>query len=429
MAQLYLARHPVDGRLVALKRILPHLARDRVFVDMFLNEARVAATLHHPHLVTVFDFGEEDGEYFLAMEYVHGADLGELLDAAADADDLPLAVALTIVRDACLGLHHLHDQTDASGHPLALVHRDVSPSNILVREDGAVKITDFGIATATAHTRTTRPGTVKGKASYMSPEQCTGAVIDRRADIFALGIILYETSLLTRLFVGDNEFALMRQVVDGDFDRPCDIDPQFPAALESIILRALSPRPEDRYPTAAQMAVAIEAFAASRGIVLSSDPVAAWFSRRLGARPWPTASSVSPPAVSSRGGVAPWAWLAAGALVVVAGGTAYARWSTFTDPPPGQPTAADGSRPTRDEAAVAPPPGPLAAPSAATPLVTPSAPPDPDLELDDDDDDELVIVEEHDDAPTPPLARRPVRRRAPPTPTPNYDLDQAAPPR
>jgi serine/threonine protein kinase len=301
MAELYLARsRRMAGfeKLVVLKRILPHFARDSEFVDMFLNEARLAATLDHPNVVGVMDFGDAAGDYFLTMEYVHGADLNQLLGLAEETRRMPLEVALSIVCGVCAGLHYAHEKAGSDGRPLRLVHRDVSPSNVLVSYDGAIKVTDFGIATATARTRATQAGTLKGKCGYMSPEQCKGAAVDRRSDVFALGIMLYETTLLHRAFTAEHEYAAMNKIITGDLEHPSMVRPGYPAELETIVLRALALEPSERFGTAQALQQALEAFALRYRLRLSPLVVAAWMKKVLGLRPYPTfaPSTDAPPA-------------------------------------------------------------------------------------------------------------------------------------
>ena len=225
MAELHLAcAMGVGGfqKVVVLKRVLPHLAADAGFVRMFLDEARLAAHLDHPNIVQVIDSGEAAGEYFYAMEYVHGRNVRELLGAASHAGGMPLAVALTIAVGIAAALEHAHGRVDLEGRPLDLVHRDVSPSNVLVSYDGAVKLTDFGIAKAATRTQETTAGTMKGKIGYMSPEQCRGEAVDRRSDIFSLGVVLFELTTCERLFFGDSDFAVLNKVVSSNSTTPSE---------------------------------------------------------------------------------------------------------------------------------------------------------------------------------------------------------------
>src|SRR6185369_8350961 len=208
------------------------------FIRMFLDEARVAATLHHQHIVQVHDIGEAAGEYFIAMEYVHGEDVRRILSRASKhRSHVPLGYAVAIVAAAAAGLHYAHERCDSNKQPLGIVHRDVSPSNILVGYDGSIKVVDFGIATASAQ-QETRTGSLKGKLSYMSPEQCKGEVLDRRSDVYALGVVLYELATTTRMIKGDNDYLVMEQIVAGRISPPRVRRPDLPPELSEIILRA-----------------------------------------------------------------------------------------------------------------------------------------------------------------------------------------------
>jgi serine/threonine protein kinase len=428
MAELYLARtRGNDGsvHLVVLKRILPHLARDTAFIEMFLNEARIAATLQHPNVVSVTDFGQRDGDYFIAMEYVHGADLGALLDVLGSTDGrLPLDVALTILQHACAGMHHAHEQRGPDGSLLEVVHRDVSPSNVMIGYDGAIKVTDFGIATAAALTRTTRAGTVKGKVSYMSPEQCKGGRIDRRADVFALGILLYETTLMSRLFVGDNDYALMTQVIEGRITAPRDVEPSYPPALEEIVMRALAVDPDDRFASAEELQHAIEDFAVTHGLSLSPLSVSGLITQLLGPRPHPAIElAAQSTADGTRVVAAPrpqrsrTAWMAAaGAVFVIAaalGGVSLAQ----PEPPPMQETAPAPA----PEFVLLPTPVPVPGESELVIEMADDEPIAPPME------EELIVIEDEGGATT--QGRSSKRRRANVKSSRTYSLDEAAPPR
>ncbi|HEU4728831.1 MAG TPA: serine/threonine-protein kinase, partial [Kofleriaceae bacterium] len=205
MADVVLGRSDgIEGfeRHVVLKRIRPEYAKDQRFIRMFLDEARVAATLHHQHIVQVYDMGEASGELFIAMEYIHGEDVRMILSTASKTRaHVPLSHTIAIISAVAAGLHYAHERLGSDKRPLGIVHRDVSPSNILVGYDGSVKIVDFGIAKASTG-QETRSGNLKGKLAYMSPEQCKGAEIDRRSDVYALGVVLYELATTSRMFRG-----------------------------------------------------------------------------------------------------------------------------------------------------------------------------------------------------------------------------------
>ena len=285
MAELYLARAiGIENfeRLVVIKRILPHWARDPHFVAMFLDEARLAAQLRHPNIAQVFDIGEEEGTYFFAMEFVHGEDLRTLLrQNQLDREKLPLDLAISIVIETASALHHAHEAKDAAGNSLEIVHRDISPSNVLLSYDGAVKVVDFGIAKAANRQQETRTGTLKGKISYMSPEQCRGDEVDRRTDIFALGILLYETTTGRRLFEGKSDFVILEQITQGNIRPPQTHIPGYPEELEAILRRALAVEPEFRYQTAESLAAHLEVFAAKHGLPLSRRNLSRYLRERF----------------------------------------------------------------------------------------------------------------------------------------------------
>ena len=266
MAELYLARTVgMEGfeKLVCVKRILPQYANNPSFVNMFLNEARLAATLHHPNIAQVYDIGQEQGEYFFAMEYVHGEDLGRLV-ATAQESGVPISLdcALTLVSGLCAGLHYAHEKASPEGKPLGVVHRDVSPTNVLVSYDGAVKLVDFGIARAGGEPVQSAVGGLKGKISYMSPEQCRGkTAVDRRSDVFSVGTILYELTTGRRPFVDETEYAVLQQIVNRDADPPSTVMPGYPPALEAIVMRALARDVNRRFSTALELQNQLEDYA------------------------------------------------------------------------------------------------------------------------------------------------------------------------
>jgi serine/threonine protein kinase len=265
MAELYLARTMgLEGfeKLVVLKRILPQYAGNSSFVTMFLNEARLAATFHHPNIAQVFDIDQDGTDYFFSMEYIHGQDLGHLV-ASANESGVPISLdaALTLVAGLCAGLHYAHEKVGPDGRPLNVVHRDVSPSNVLVSYEGAVKLVDFGIARAGSNPATTRGG-LKGKIAYMSPEQCRGKVaLDRRSDVFSIGTILYELTTGRLPFTDETEYGVLNQIVNRDAEPPSHIVAGFSPALDAIVMRALARDPDQRYATALEMQKAIEDFA------------------------------------------------------------------------------------------------------------------------------------------------------------------------
>ena len=241
-------------RLVVVKRILPHLAGRRAFVDMFLDEARVVAQIRHPNVVTVHELGNEDGELFLVMEYLDGESAGGLLRRlSVKRERLPFAVAAYVVAEACAGLHAAHELTSPTGESLHVVHRDVSPQNVFVTYSGAVKVLDFGIALAGDRQTRTEAGQIKGKFEYMSPEQWREEPLDRRADVFALGIVLYELSTGHRLFRRATHLETLEAICEAPIPKPSTLVPDYPPLLERVCMRALERNREDRYATAADM--------------------------------------------------------------------------------------------------------------------------------------------------------------------------------
>jgi hypothetical protein len=289
MAELYLARSRGIGgfdKLLALKLVLPHVADDPEFIEMFLDEARLAATLDHANIAQVVDIGRVGNDHFYAMEYVHGLDLREITRGVPGP--LPIEIALTIVLAVAAGLHHAHERCGHDGRPLGVVHRDVSPSNVLVTYDGVVKLVDFGIARAAARAQSTQAGVIKGKRGYMSPEQCRGDAVDRRSDVFGLGILLWELTVGQRLFGGDSDYAAMSKIVFGMVPDPRQIVPDYPPALAEIAMRALQRDAEHRPPTAQALALELEQFVQSSGLRTSNHMLAAFIAAKLGTVPQPT---------------------------------------------------------------------------------------------------------------------------------------------
>ncbi|NVJ07516.1 serine/threonine protein kinase [Myxococcus sp. AM001] len=264
MAEIFLAHQQEDdGREspVVIKRIRPHLSKHTAFVKMFLNEARLAAQLNHPNVVQIHDLGKIADSYFIAMEYVSGRDMRRVVPKAeALGIPFPLVYAVKIASCVCAGLHHAHTKVDLYGNPLNIVHRDVSPENVVVAFDGSVKILDFGIAKAANQMEQTRNGEIKGKLSYMSPEQCLGKPLDCRSDVFSLGVVLYEWLTGFKLFTGESEAAVMRSITDGKIYAPSYFREDLPERLETILMRALERDRDKRYQTAAQMQKDLDAF-------------------------------------------------------------------------------------------------------------------------------------------------------------------------
>ncbi|HEY4222347.1 MAG TPA: serine/threonine-protein kinase, partial [Myxococcota bacterium] len=234
MGEVFLARQSgVAGfdRLVILKSLLPDLALQDDFVNQFLDEARVAATLNHPNIVSIYEVGQWNGTYFIAMEYIRGDNLSRLQRASERAKrKIPLDVAAFIIHDAAHALDHAHKALDLKGAPLHIVHRDVSPQNIMVRTDGVTKVVDFGIAKAANRSSRTATGLLKGKVQYMAPEQVQGVELDGRADQFALGVVLWEMVAGRKLFQGGNDIDILRAVISAPIPRASSVVPDLPPA-------------------------------------------------------------------------------------------------------------------------------------------------------------------------------------------------------
>ncbi|MBI2897232.1 MAG: serine/threonine protein kinase [Deltaproteobacteria bacterium] len=265
MAELFLALHrSVAGfeKLIVIKRILPTLSADQGFVDMFLAEARIAATLNHPNIVQIFDLGSVDDRYFIAMEFIHGEDLRSIVRAMRKlgTHEFPIEHALSIGLGLLAGLGYAHEKKNFEGEPLHMVHRDISPQNILVTFTGDVKVVDFGIAKTGVKKEDTKAGQLKGKVPYMSPEQCRGESLDARSDVFSAGIILYELTTNKRLFRSQSEFHTLRMIVEGTYPVPTSIRPGYPAALETIVMKALEKDRDKRYQSARVFQEDVETF-------------------------------------------------------------------------------------------------------------------------------------------------------------------------
>ena len=292
MAEVFLARASGDGgfsRHLVIKAMRPSPGLDGTFARMFLDEARLAATLHHQHIAQVFDLGTaDDGSYYLVMEYVHGETLRSVVATArARGLTLPAGFAVAVGAAMANALQYAHERCDERGRPLGIVHRDVTPANILVGHDGAVKLIDFGIAKAAARTSQTQTGVVKGKAGYMAPEQVLTQPLDARTDVFALGIVLYELTTLERLFAGASDFEAAQRCVDCVVPRPSDVRPGFPPALEAVLLTALAREPGQRFPSARAMGQALVDAAARDGLDAHPSIVERVVGKLFGPRPEP----------------------------------------------------------------------------------------------------------------------------------------------
>ncbi len=268
MAQIFLSVYRgLEGfnRVVAVKRVLPQMSESPEFVQMFLDEARLAARLDHPNIVRTYEFGVEAGRYFMVMEYLAGEDLNAVLNRASTlAQWLPVQFVAEVVSRVCAGLHFAHELVDGDGRPLGLVHRDVSPGNIVVTYFGEVKLIDFGVAKATTNVVRTRTGMLKGKISYMSPEQLRSRGVDRRSDVFSTGVVLWEMLTGKRLFARDTDAATLYAILDDEVPSVRTQRPDVPDELARIVERALARSPDDRWATAEDMQLALDRFVAGR---------------------------------------------------------------------------------------------------------------------------------------------------------------------
>lgn len=258
-------------RLVAIKVMHPHIASEPEFVDMFLDEGRIAAGIRHPNVVSTIDVQRDESGLFLVMDYIEGAALQLILrELWKRGQNLRVDVALRIFLDTLAGLHAAHELCGADGESVHLVHRDVSPQNVLVGIDGVARLTDFGVARARSRLATTQGGQLKGKLTYMAPEQVRGEAIDRRTDIYAAGVVLWELLAGERLIRGDNDAAIVQRIMDGISRSPRDVVPSVPEPIAAACMRALRFEPADRYPTAAVFAEALEAAAGEGGVVIAA---------------------------------------------------------------------------------------------------------------------------------------------------------------
>ena len=370
MAEVYLARMTGVGgfeRLLVIKRILPHLTGDPDFVEMFLNEGRIAARLAHPNVCHVYELGEVDGALFLAMEYLEGLSWGELSPLVPRGGGFELRCAAGVIGQVCDGLRYAHELRDVDGTPTPVVHRDVSPQNLMITSDGVSKLLDFGVSKVLTEGSRTRTGMLKGKLPYMAPEQIRGEPVDARADVFAMGTVLWEALTGDRLFRRDSDYQIWRAVTEEDIPTVTSRCPTLPRGIDVVVGRALERDPDRRYPTIRAFASDLREVATPLGGPL--DPAAlAEVVRTLGAEELATrARQVShalgrpikeprPPAAvpvaspdatvpsdtqsvqlrdgSVRLGRRRWPgwWLALAVLGMIGGGLAVARWTSKPDP-------------------------------------------------------------------------------------------------
>jgi serine/threonine protein kinase len=280
MASVHLARMDGPGgfqKWVAIKRIHAHLIEDDSFVHMFLDEARVAARISHPNVANVFDLGKDNDSYWIAMEYLHGEPLREVMRRTEEmGQPMPPEIACRVIADAAEGLHAAHELLGKNGEKLQLVHRDVTPHNLFVTYDGTTKVVDFGIAKFSSRTSNTRAGTLKGKLAYMSPEQVHGEGIDRRTDIFALGVVLWELTTGQRLFRMESDLDTLAKVQECNVPRPSTLIRGYPIDLEKIVMKALAKNRGERFRTARELSRALQSLLMRRGLFIASDEVAAY---------------------------------------------------------------------------------------------------------------------------------------------------------
>jgi serine/threonine protein kinase len=280
MAEVYLAKcFGVAGfeRLVALKRILPTIAEDDEFIAMFIDEAKIAGQLNHANVAQIFDLGKINQSYFIAMEYISGHDLRALWDRVRhDGEGIPIELACYATKKICEGLDYAHRRRDNRGRPLGIIHRDVSPQNVLLSYDGDVKVIDFGIAKAANRMVRTQTGILKGKFAYMAPEQARGEPTDHRSDVFAIGVILYELLTGERAFKAESDFALLEKVRKVDLVPPRKLQPDVPRELERIVYKAMSREAGDRYAWASVMASDLDRFMTNHGLTYNKEELAAY---------------------------------------------------------------------------------------------------------------------------------------------------------
>ena len=290
MAEVYRAKQTgADNfeRPVAIKRILPHIARDPNFIAMFQAEAKLAVQLQHGNICQIYQLGRHEDSFYIALEYVDGRDVGAILDLhQKQGKPIPLPQACYIIRRVCEGLDYAHNKKSSQGEPLNIIHRDISPPNLLISYEGEIKLIDFGLAKAVGSSVQTQAGIIKGKLAYMSPEQVRGATLDLRSDVFAVGIVFFELLTARRLFRRDSDLETFDAVRQCRVPRPSEINPDIPKALEEILLTALARDIDKRYQSAGAMNEAIQDFALSSRNTFRGDQLGEWmrrlFSRRNG---------------------------------------------------------------------------------------------------------------------------------------------------
>ncbi|MBW2733647.1 MAG: serine/threonine protein kinase [Deltaproteobacteria bacterium] len=264
-------------KLVVLKRVLPHLCQDNQFIQMFLAEARLAASLSHPNIVKIFDVERQDDTFVIVMEYLSGEDLRYLLSMIAGRrQNIPVPIICRIAADLSAGLHHAHTATDLEGNPRGVVHRDVAPGNIIVSYDGVTSLVDFGVAKANVNNIYTRPGTLKGKFGYASPEQIQHLELDARSDVFSLGVVIYELLTAARLFRRNTEAAVLKAVMEAPIEPPSKLNPDIPPELDELVLRALHRDRDERFQSAEEFRLGLETIGQSLDAPMTTHAVADW---------------------------------------------------------------------------------------------------------------------------------------------------------
>ncbi len=276
MAEIFLARESgprAASRELVVKRVLPHVAADPKLIDMFVQEAQLCMRLRHPNICSIYEFGEEDGTFYLAMEWVHGVPLSRLARESRKVDGLPIAMVVKIIADVAAALHHAHTARGPDGQPLGIVHRDVTPENIMVGYDGVARLLDFGIAKAATQPDKTQAGVLKGKFAYMSPEQYQGEVLDGRSDVFSLGVCLYEALTGQSLYARANEYETVAAIIlDTAVPSIRDVRPELPKILDSVCQTALAKDCLQRFPTADAMEAALSRWLSeSKSLVRDAD--------------------------------------------------------------------------------------------------------------------------------------------------------------
>ncbi len=376
MAEVYKAKeYGVEGfeRTVAVKRILPHVAEDDEFIAMFKDEAKIAVQLNHGNIAQIYNLGNEQDSFYIALEYINGRDLRAIFQKCQQqARPMPVAQACYVIMKICEGLDYAHNKKDKYNRELNIVHRDVSPPNILVSFEGEVKLIDFGVAKAAGRASRTQAGILKGKFGYMSPEQVRGMPLDRRSDVFSVGVVLFEVLTGNRLFQAETDFATLEKVRAVDVPRPSSLNPEIPKPLENIIYKALAREPEQRYQSAIELHDELQAFMFAQGLFYSRKDLAAWMRQQYAREielEKEKAAAPTPPPVESGGR----------RKTMMMGPSAGAT------PPPPPPAGGRKGPPPPPGATPSPPPPPRGGTPAAPPRPPGATGPTPTVEAADED--------------------------------------------